>query len=1606
MSAIAQMDRTGCIGKFLSFKQVSLRLLLVAPFVLQLTGTVGLVGYLSFRQGQITVMNLANRLVQEMGDRTYQKLDRYLNTAREVNRTHQELIESGLLDVKKPGQLRAYFLRELQTHNLSYINYGDHQRGEFVGVGHLQGEWWYERMTPRQPGKLYTYKSKAPGQWRQAETANLNPLNQPWYTHTIQAGRSVWSPIYYWIEPPTVFSISVNTPVYGANRKLRGVVGVDLTLTAISKFLNQQIASPSERIFVIERSGNLVGSSSREPAFHLVGRTVQQVQALNSQDEITRATAQQLFQRFGSLNVIQTAKQFSFTAPGDGQQFVRVLPYQDSLGLDWLIVVVVPAADFMSEIDANTQATFWLCLASLVIATGIANLTARWVTRPLLKLNQAAQLAREGQWEAPIAIDRQDEVGQLARSFYDMVWKLQLASAEQEKLNQELMANKERLSQILEALPIGLAVLYRDGAPGYLNQTAQQLLGMEARSGTPHEQLAATYRIYKAGTQEVYPASELPLLRALQGETVSTEDAEIHRPDGVVIALDARATPIRDAEGTIVCAVSTFQDVTERRRTESALWEQEAQFRRIAESVPGVIYRYIVHRDGRSGFAYISPRCRELFGIEPEAALQDEQVLWHTLHPEDRPQLKELLLRAQQNLWQSPVEVRITTAGGYLKWLQAHAQMVRLPNGDLVWDGIAVDVTDRKWAAQLLEEYNQILEREVQDRTQALERQIAERKQVEAALRQSEAQNRAIISAIPDLIYSVSSAGIVLGYSRTEQFRDLIVKGVLPVGQSLTQLLPPEVAQRHLQAVRQALATGLVHTYEQQVVAQGTIQYEEVRVVPTGADRVLFIIRDISDRKRIEARLQTQQRFLRNVIDVCPYPIFVKDREGRFLILNQVCATIYGRTIEEMLGKRDIDLNSNQEQALEFMASNQEIIATGQMRVFPDQAIRNASGEVRWYQTIIKPFQAPDDQIEGIIGSSIDITERKQAEAALEQRQQEFQTLVENAPDIIMRLDRQGRYLYINSTVERHLGIAATAFLGRKMDEFGADPELVQSWRDTIETVFTTGQEQEIEYEAPSATGCRYYSSRIVPEFAKDGSVQSILAIARDISDRRQAETELQQAKEAAETANRAKSAFLAGMSHELRTPLNAILGFAQILGRETNLTPDQQHHLEIINRSGEHLLELINSVLDLSKIEAGHLERVESSFNLPNLIYTVVAMLQVRATAKGIRLQATIDPEVPEFVITDPGKLRQVLINLIGNGIKFTDQGQVQVRVRAMETLLLTEPPQARLQFEVEDSGAGIAPEDLERIFQAFEQTNSGKQLSEGTGLGLTLSRRFVQLIGGHLSVRSTPGEGSTFAFDLVVQLTQASARSEQPQRLVVGLQPGPVSQHILVVDDQPENRELLVNLLQPIGFHVQTANDGQEAIDRWQQWHPQLILMDIRMPVLDGLEACQRIRQIEQTCGSLGASPGQLLSLPSALQATPAPTRIIALSASVFQEDCDRALQMGCDDFLRKPFQDQELLERIARVLGITYLYREERISGVDPVRPGTVERPALAVALRQLSPDLVAQLYQATLSCDETEILQLLEQFPPDLAQELAELACQFQFDRIICLLEGVL
>jgi PAS domain S-box-containing protein len=743
-------------------------------------------------------------------------------------------------------------------------------------------------------------------------------------------------------------------------------------------------------------------------------------------------------------------------------------------------------------------------------------------------------------------------------------------------------------------------------------------------------------------------------------------------------------------------------------------------------------------------------------------------------------------------------------------------------------------------------------------------------------------------------------------------------------------------------------------------------------------------VQDISARKRAETTLRETTDYLHNLLAYANAPIIVWDAEFKITQFNKAFERLTGRAAPEVIGGGlDWLFPAAQRQAaLDYISAT-----TGERWEAVEITIQDRAGALHtllWNSAAL--YAADGATVVATIAQGQDITERKRAEEALRASEERFRNLFENAPIGIFHSTRAGRILTANPALARMLAyVSPGELMARTADmthQIYADPEVrPRVLRALIETDGWVHYDDVLWKRKDGSLITVDMTGRKVLNAA--GEIVYLEGFIVDITERKRAESALAAAKEAAEAANRAKSQFLANMSHELRTPLNAILGFSELMTRDPKLSPAQAENLAIINRSGEHLLGLINDVLDLAKIEAGRTALQEHAFDLHRLLDDLGDLFHLRAAVKGLVLHVTRAPDVSQFVFADEGKLRQVLINLLGNAVKFTSAGSVDLSVAPVAP----QPTAAscRLRCVVQDTGPGIPPRELAAIFEPFVQGASGHTAPEGTGLGLPISRRFARLMGGDLTAFSTgiPGEGSRFEVELPLRLAAATdvapAQSTRAQH-AIGLEPGQPVYRLLVVEDHSASRQLLVELLLQLGFAVRTAANGLEALQVWAEWQPHLIWMDMRMPVMDGHEATRQIKRTPQ---------GQQ-------------TVIVAVSASVLAEQRTAMLAEGCDDFVRKPYREREIVDCLVRWLGVRMVYDAAPSSqpAWTPAAPGAFDLANLPAAW-------CAQAQQAATAADAARLRELADavaDVQPALADALHRWVEDYDYTAVLALVRS--
>lgn len=590
------------------------------------------------------------------------------------------------------------------------------------------------------------------------------------------------------------------------------------------------------------------------------------------------------------------------------------------------------------------------------------------------------------------------------------------------------------------------------------------------------------------------------------------------------------------------------------------------------------------------------------------------------------------------------------------------------------------------------------------------------------------------------------------------------------------------------------------------------------------------------------------------------------------------------------------------------------------------------------------------------------------AEREIRLSNEKLTLILDNSPLGFLHYDEKGTITTCNKGFEELLHLTKKQLVGMNLHDTIHDQSMLKTFTESL-----TGVRSEYSglYTSTISGFSLYMRAIFSPLFSEDHRVIGGIGIMEDISEQKRIE-KLQVEKEAAVFANKAKSIFLANMSHEIRTPMNAILGFSQLMAKDRRLTPDQQENIAIINSSGEHLLALINNVLEMSKIEAGRIQINCTTFHIRALLTEVGNLFRTKIEDKNLSYRVEISDEVPDFIQSDEGKIRQVLINLLSNAVKFTSEGGIILRAwvvrQKADTMLF--------YIEVADSGVGIDEEEIGKVFSNFEQTRSGKQTHEGTGLGLAICREYIHMMKGDISVDSEPGKGSRFRF----YFETCEGCGDHPvlgenKKIVAGLEPGQREIRILVADDKEANRKLMVKLLSRVGFTLESVTNGLEAIEQYKTWHPDLILMDMFMPVMDGFEAIRTIR-----------------SLPGGGEVV-----IFAVTASVFEEDKQQILASGADEFIKKPCKEQEILEKISARLKINYRFQP---TGDETEQPPAT-KPLTPEMLQKIPEEIRKEIREAIVNGDIAlmeEKINGLKTIDQELTHGLLSLVKGFNFDRL--------
>lgn len=1024
-------------------------------------------------------------------------------------------------------------------------------------------------------------------------------------------------------------------------------------------------------------------------------------------------------------------------------------------------------------------------------------------------------------------------------------------------------------------------------------------------------------------------------LQAVKTQSLYHTEYRVRGKDGTYRYFVAQGAPVLNEDGSVREIVGTSMDVHDRKIAENALKQSEERFRSLIEATAQVIWN--ANAEG------------ELITEQPSWSKFTGQTFaeyqgwgWtETIHPDDRKYVAESWAKAVSERSLYEVEFRLRHCDGEYRYMNCRALPILNP-----------DRTVREWIGANTD--------------------ITEREKTQAALKQKEAQYRSIFESVNDgiAIYELETGKAIAINPAQAKMHGYTVEEFLQLAPGT--FVHPDYRSLFLDFVRTVKAGKQFACQAIDVHKDGTPFDIEVTAVPYWQDgkvHGLALLRDISARKKAEIALQQSEERFRSLIEATTQIIWNTDAQGELLPNQPSWSNFTGQSFAEYKNQGWAKVVHPEDRA---RIAKTWSTAVANATLFQDEfRIRRHDGEYRYMSVRGVPILEANGSVREWVGANTDITERRQTEIALQQSEERFRSLIEATAQIIWNANAQGE-LIPNQT-------GWSNFTGQTFAEYkgvgwlnAIHPDDRDHTAETWSIAFANRSLYQVEHRLRRYDGeyC-YMSVRGVPILEANGSIREWMGVHTDITERKKAELAITQAKEAAETANRAKSEFLANMSHELRTPLNGIIGYAQIMLRGKSLTEEDRSRIDVVYQCGSHLLTLINDILDLSKIEARKVELTPTDFHFPAFLQGVAEMCRIRAELKGIHFHYQSAAELPMGIHADEKRLRQVLINLLTNAIKFTDTGSV--------TFTVSFAAQGKIRFQVHDTGIGIPKENLDKIFLPFEQVSDARRQSEGTGLGLAISQEIVGLMGSEIQVQSEINVGSIFWFDVnlpeATEWTKTAQTDAQGQ--IIGIKDS--QPKILVVDDKWENRSVISNLLSPIGFIVFEATSGQEGWQKTLEHQPDLIITDLLMPKGDGFELIKNVRQSETFQDLV----------------------IIVSSASVFESDEYKSIEAGGNAFMPKPVMAKELLDKLQKYLELKWIYEEKQPS------------PSSDIEHRNLIPPPAEELeilYELAMKgsfkgiIKQANLLEKMDQKYAPFAKKVYQLAKGFQDREILDLVQS--
>ena len=1062
----------------------------------------------------------------------------------------------------------------------------------------------------------------------------------------------------------------------------------------------------------------------------------------------------------------------------------------------------------------------------------------------------------------------------LSLAFSVGVALIALGMRRRKEAERRLRDSEERFREVFESAPVGICVAGADGRYVQVNAAFCRMLGY-----TEEELLSKCWLELCHPDQVAFALEKKQQVWMDPTGKTEVEGRYIHK-DGSVVWTRMKISLIRAGEGRPVYSVIHVEDISERRQAEQALRESEERFRAMADSCP--IGIWVTDAHGKAGF--INKAYREFSGAT--SGHVDESEWESRLHEEDAPAFLESFKRAHREHTTFKSEQRSRRCDGEWRWMESVAVPRFSSSGEFLGlVGTTKDITERRQAEQATRDSREF----AQSTIDALSSHICVLDETGVIIAENQAWKDFGEANKPDHYAQAEPADAWRGsIGNGANYLDVCRRSE---GEDAGE------AQEFADGI-EAVLKGERNLYSREYPCHSSSTQRwflgrVTRFFSSGIPRVVVEHINITERKLAEEALRESDKRFRVMADGCPTPIWVTDAQGAIQFTNRAFREFCGAPHEQVEGHQ-WKLLIHPDDLPEFFRETERAVRT-HTTLKVEGRVRRADGEWRWIIAHTEPRFSPKGEFLGHVGLSTDITERKQAERALQSSEEKFRQLAENIREVF-------RIMPIAADENPYVSPAYEQIWGRSLESIYRNPT---SWQEAVHPEDREqadymaahqlrGEPVDVEYRIQTPDGQRkWIRDRAFPILDQTGKLIRVAGIAEEITERKRYEAELIRARHEADAASAVKSEFLANMSHEIRTPMNGVIGMTGLL-LDTRLTAEQRRYAETVRASGESLLQIINDILDFSKIEAGKLELENEDFDLSMLLDNLAATLATQAQGKGIDLLCISEPAVPRVLRGDPGRLRQILTNLAGNAIKFTERGEVVVRVALKEE----GESDCLLRFSVRDTGIGIAEDKIGILFDKFSQAEvSTTRKYGGTGLGLAISKQLAELMGGSVGVTSQEGNGSEFWFTVRLgRSLELGGRAEEapPEIRSVALP----NARILIAEDNSTNREVALGMLANLGLSADAVENGAEALAALEAEPYDLVLMDVRMPVMDGLEATKCIR--DPRSGVLNRE------IP-----------IVAMTANAMQADRERCLAAGMNDFVPKPVSKAVLHDALKRWL-----------------------------------------------------------------------------------------